>query len=122
MRSWRCSVPTNTVAIRPATLVDSCVLLDIITGDDQWADWSAAQLAAAMDFGRVVINPLVYAEVSVSYQTLEVGAGGELQQKCFTVIRSFPGSYCSKRVLLQFPPPHRWRPRSGWCRRQQRRP
>jgi predicted nucleic acid-binding protein len=71
MRSWRCSVPNNTTAIRPATLVDSCVLLDVITGDKQWADWSAAQLAAAMDAGRLVINPLIYAEVSVSYQTIE---------------------------------------------------
>jgi predicted nucleic acid-binding protein len=55
----------------PATLVDSCVLLDVITGDQQWADWSAAQIAAAMDTGRVVINPLIYAEVSVGYQTVE---------------------------------------------------
>ena len=59
------------MAIRPATLVDSCVLLDVITGDEQWADWSAAQLAVAIDAGRLVINPLIYAEVSVSYETLE---------------------------------------------------
>jgi predicted nucleic acid-binding protein len=64
-------VATDTVAIRPATLVDSCVLLDVITGDEQWADWSAGQIAAAMDAGRVVINPLIYAEVSVGYQTIE---------------------------------------------------
>jgi hypothetical protein len=59
------------MANRPATLVDSCVLLDIITGDEQWADWSAAQLAAAIDAGWLVINPLIYAEVSVSYETIE---------------------------------------------------
>ncbi len=59
------------MAIRPATLIDSCVLLDVITGDKQWADWSAAQLAAAVDTGRAVINPLIYAEVSVGYQTIE---------------------------------------------------
>ncbi len=58
-------------AIRPATLVDSCVLLDVITGDEQWADWSGRHIAAAMDAGRVVINPLIYAEVSVGYQTVE---------------------------------------------------
>jgi AbrB family looped-hinge helix DNA binding protein len=33
------------------------VLLDVITGDRQWADWSATQIASAMDAGRVVINP-----------------------------------------------------------------
>lgn len=62
---------SDLAAIRPATLVDSCVLLDVITGDQQWADWSAEQIAAAADTGRVVINPLIYAEVSVGYQTHE---------------------------------------------------
>ena len=57
--------------VRPATLVDSCVLLDVITGDDEWADWSANQIASAMDAGRLVINPLIYAEVSVGYETVE---------------------------------------------------
>jgi predicted nucleic acid-binding protein len=64
-------VASDPAAIRPATLVDSCVLLDVITGDQQWADWSAARIAAAMDAGRVVINPLIYAEVSVGYQSIE---------------------------------------------------
>jgi predicted nucleic acid-binding protein len=64
-------VASSPAAIRKATLIDSCVLLDVITGDKQWADWSAGQIAAAMDAGRVVINPLVYAEVSVGYQTIE---------------------------------------------------
>jgi predicted nucleic acid-binding protein len=64
-------VASDPAANRPATLVDSCVLLDVITGDQQWADWSAGQIAAAVDAGRVVINPLIYAEVSVGYQTIE---------------------------------------------------
>jgi hypothetical protein len=64
-------VASSPAAIRPATLIDSCVLFDVITGDRQWADWSAAEIAAAMDTGRAVINPLIYAEVSVGYQTIE---------------------------------------------------
>jgi predicted nucleic acid-binding protein len=47
------------------------VLLDLITGDEQWADWSAEQIARAMDAGRLVINPLIYAEVSVGYESVE---------------------------------------------------
>ena len=62
---------TEPSAIRPTTLVDSDVLLDVITGDMRWADWSARQIATAMDTGRVVINLLIYAEVSVGYETLE---------------------------------------------------
>ncbi|MGD0684542.1 MAG: type II toxin-antitoxin system VapC family toxin [Streptosporangiaceae bacterium] len=65
------SVASDRAAIRPVTLVDSCVLLDVITGDAQWADWSAGQIAVAIDAGRVVINPLIYAEVSVGYETVE---------------------------------------------------
>jgi len=64
-------VASDPAAIRPATLIDSCVLLDVITGDKKWADWSAAQIAAAVDRGRAVVNPLIYAEVSVGYETVE---------------------------------------------------
>jgi hypothetical protein len=59
------------VAIRPATLVDSRVILDVATGDPRWADWSARRIAEALDAGRVVINPLIYAEVSVGYSSVE---------------------------------------------------
>jgi predicted nucleic acid-binding protein len=64
-------VPSNPAAIRPATLVDSCVILDVATGDPRWADWSADRIAEALDAGRVVINPLIYAEVSVGYSSVE---------------------------------------------------
>ena len=67
----RDSAPGNPASARPVTLIDSCVLLDLITGDEQWADWSAEQVARAMDAGRVVINPLIYAEVSVGYESIE---------------------------------------------------
>jgi predicted nucleic acid-binding protein len=64
-------VATDRWPIKATTLVDSCVLLDVITGDERWAEWSAGQIAAAMDSGRLVINPLVYAEISVGYDTVE---------------------------------------------------
>ena len=52
-------------------LVDSNVLLDLFTNDVAWAAWSAARLAEAFDAGRVVINPLVYAEISVAFDRIE---------------------------------------------------
>jgi predicted nucleic acid-binding protein len=64
-------VVSRVVAAASATLVDSCVILDVATGDAQWADWSANRIAEAMDTGRVVINPLIYAEISVGYETVE---------------------------------------------------
>jgi predicted nucleic acid-binding protein len=53
------------------TLVDSNVLLDVITGDPHWGRWSGQRLAEVLEQGRVVINPIVYAEVSARYETIE---------------------------------------------------
>lgn len=55
----------------PVTLADSNVLLDIATDDDEWADWSDRAVARARDLGRVVINPIIYAEVSVGFDSIE---------------------------------------------------
>jgi predicted nucleic acid-binding protein len=52
-------------------LVDSNVLLDVATGDPTWATWSAAALHRAADESILVINPIVYAEVSVAFATIE---------------------------------------------------
>ena len=52
------------------TLVDSNVLLDIFTADPDWFDWSQSALADALLTGRVGLNQLVYAEISVSFATL----------------------------------------------------
>ena len=52
-------------------LVDSNVLLDIVTGDPDWRSWSETALADALLTGAVVINPLVYAELSIAYRQVE---------------------------------------------------
>lgn len=54
-----------------AVLVDSNVLLDVMTEDPRWFGWSANALARAADAARLVINPIVYAEVSVRYSRIE---------------------------------------------------
>lgn len=53
------------------TLVDSNVLLDIITDDPAWRPWSLMQLSAVMGRGRVVINDIVYAEISLRFADAE---------------------------------------------------
>ena len=52
-------------------LVDSNVLLDVATGDPGWAAWSSAALERAADEAILVINPIVYGEVSVGFPTIE---------------------------------------------------
>ncbi|OHV80861.1 type II toxin-antitoxin system VapC family toxin [Ensifer sp. LCM 4579] len=53
------------------TFIDTNVLLDVVTDDDNWADWSIAQLEAASLNGPLLINDLVYAELSVRYDRVE---------------------------------------------------
>lgn len=56
---------------RAGTLVDANVLLDILTDDSEWFDWSAAMLEQAANRGHLVINPIVYAEVSAGFDRIE---------------------------------------------------
>ena len=52
-------------------LIDSNVLLDLITEDQQWLTWSSAMLADTAEHSRLVINPIVYAEISIRYSRIE---------------------------------------------------
>lgn len=52
-------------------LVDTNVLLDVATEDAQWFEWSGAQLRRAAEGEGLAINPIVYAELSVHYETIE---------------------------------------------------
>ncbi len=55
----------------PATLVDSNVLLDLFNPHSSWFAWSKAALEDAADIGQLIINPVIYAEVSVGYDRIE---------------------------------------------------
>jgi len=52
-------------------MVDSNVILDVVTEDADWGDWSASMLANAAQQGRLVINPLIYAEVACGFDRIE---------------------------------------------------
>ena len=54
-----------------AVMIDSNVLLDILAKDPQWYSWSAAAVESAADRFRLVINAVIYAEVSVRYSRIE---------------------------------------------------
>lgn len=52
-------------------MVDSSVLLDVLTDDDVWGEWSRQALVRARDDGRLVINAIIYAEVSIGFDRIE---------------------------------------------------
>lgn len=53
------------------TLVDSNVLLDVLTDDPVWGAWSSDALAEAAETGPVCVNPIIYSEVSIRFTTVE---------------------------------------------------
>lgn len=53
------------------SLVDTNVLLDLATDDPAWADWSQRQLEAAALRGPLIINDVIYAELSVRFAAIE---------------------------------------------------
>jgi predicted nucleic acid-binding protein len=72
------------------TLVDTNVLLDLLTGDPNWADRSIARLDAAALRGPLAVNDIVYAELSVRFATIEAldAAIGEMGISVATMRRA----------------------------------
>lgn len=52
-------------------LVDTNILLDIATRDPEWSAWSEAALSECAEQSTLVINPIVYAELSIGFSTIE---------------------------------------------------
>lgn len=68
-------------------LVDTNVLLDYVTEDEEWCDWSAKMLEDAATGGRLIINPVIFAEVSVRYDSIE------------DVLEDLPPTFVERRSL-----------------------
>jgi predicted nucleic acid-binding protein len=52
-------------------VVDTCVLVDVSTGDARWQDWSSEQLAIWAERGRLIVNPIVFAEWCADFASYE---------------------------------------------------
>ena len=52
-------------------LVDSNIILDLITQDPIWYSWSAQQLKILGDDKVLIINSIIYTEISISFKTIE---------------------------------------------------
>ncbi len=52
-------------------LVDTNILVDVLENDPDWADWSISQMQAQSKVHRLVINPIIYAELSLTFSTVE---------------------------------------------------
>lgn len=52
-------------------MIDANVILDVITQDQEWSNWSARQMKRARQEGVLAINPLIYAELANSFQSAD---------------------------------------------------
>jgi predicted nucleic acid-binding protein len=52
-------------------IVDTNVLVDVLEDDLQWAEWSIAQLRTQSQVHRLTINPVIYAELSLTFSRVE---------------------------------------------------
>lgn len=52
-------------------LVDTNVLIDVLQDDPKWADWSIRQLRAQSQLHELAINPIIYSELSLMYESIE---------------------------------------------------
>lgn len=83
-------------------LVDANVLLDVLTDDPQWYDWSAAQLDACAAEAELCINPIVYAEVSVGFDRIEA-LDDALPSDAFTRLElPWEAGFLAGKAFLQY--------------------
>ena len=54
-----------------SVLVDSNVILDVVEDDPQWCEWSLDVLDQYSETHQLIINPVIYAEVSISFERIE---------------------------------------------------
>ena len=52
-------------------LVDTNVLVDVFENDPDWADWSIEQLQSQSKVHRLIINPIIYSELSLTFSSVE---------------------------------------------------
>ena len=85
-----------------ATLVDSNVLIDVLSEDPAWGDWSSQALDGLGSAGPLVINAVIYAEVSHRYSSKEL-LDLELPENWF--IREnvpWPAAFLAGKVFLEY--------------------
>ncbi|HEU4736430.1 MAG TPA: type II toxin-antitoxin system VapC family toxin [Solirubrobacterales bacterium] len=86
----------------PATLVDSNVLIDIVTADPRWASWSYDALVAALEEGTVLVDQIVFAEISIGYRTAEACQRALAGQGLECVPIPWPAAFLAGRAFTAY--------------------
>jgi hypothetical protein len=83
-------------------LVATNVLVDVLQDDPQWAEWSIAQLRAQASIHELAINAVVYAELSLSFATVD--ALDDVVATMQLVLREIPrpALFLAGKAFLQY--------------------
>jgi predicted nucleic acid-binding protein len=86
----------------PATLIDSDVLVDILARDSEWASWSDAALIGALEDGPVLVNQIVFAEVSPGFPTAEECEWAMDVQGIERIPLPWPAAFLAGRAFVSY--------------------
>jgi predicted nucleic acid-binding protein len=91
------------VSVRGGTvLVDSNVLLDVLTEDPAWYEWSSAALAATANRNSLAINPVIYAEVSIGFARIEELDAALPAETFLRLPLSWPAAFLAGKCFLAY--------------------
>src|SRR5688572_30690079 len=83
-------------------LVDTNVVVDVWQDHSEWYDWSVAQLRAQSQVHELAINPIIYSELSLNYESIEA-LDARIRDLELT-LRELPGAalFLAGKAFLQY--------------------
>jgi len=85
-----------------ATLVDSNVLIDVLTGRSAWTEWSDEALSEVLEEGTAMVNQVIYAEVSVGFRGPEECEGAMRARGIELTPLPWPASFLAGRAFVEY--------------------
>ncbi len=85
-----------------STLVDSNVLIDVLSEDERWFTWSSTALAHAAERGALCINPIIYAEVAMGYPSLRAVDAVLPEARFERLALPFAAGFAAGRAFLDY--------------------
>jgi predicted nucleic acid-binding protein len=83
-------------------LVDTNVLIDYLNEENEWFDWSVRMLEDVAEHGRVYVNPIIYSEVSVAYNSVEDVESALPAQYFLRTALPWEASFLAAKVFQQY--------------------
>jgi len=83
-------------------LVDTNVLLDVLQDDPRWAEWSIEQLRAQAQGHELYINPIIYAELSLTFQSVETLDAAVAEMELTSRELPKPALFLAARAFIQY--------------------